>query len=155
MSATSMSKEERQSFLSLPLVAVISIPAAERGPLSVPVWYRYEPGGDVCVWTGRKTRKAQLLKEAKRISICIMDPKPPYKYITIEGSFSIEPVQFDRDVRPMALHYYGPDRGERYLKAIGGTAGVKEDILVRIHPEHWLTVDYSKLGPLPSSDSTQ
>lgn len=155
MSATSMTIEERQSFLSLPLIAVISIPHAERGPLTVPVWYRYEPGGDVCVWTSRKTRKAQLLSESQHISICIMDPKPPYKYISIEGTFSIEPVQFERDVRPMALHYYGPDRGERYLKTIGGADGVKNDILVRIHPEHWLTADYSKLGPLPVAGSVQ
>jgi len=151
MSTTSMTLAEREAFLALPLIAVISIPEPRRGPLTVPVWYRYEPGGDVCVWTGSKTRKAQLLKGTQRISICIMDPNPPYKYVTIEGPFSIESVQFERDVRQMALHYFGPKGGEDYLKAIGGPAGVTEDILVRLHPERWLTVDYSKLGPLPQS----
>ena len=151
MSSTSMTKEERQAFLEQPLVAVISIPDPGHGPLTVPVWYRYEPGGDVCVWTGSKTHKAQLLKNTQRISICIMEPKPPYKYVTMEGPFSIEPVQYERDVRPMALHYFGPEGGEDYLKAIGGAAGVTEDILVRIHPRRWFTVDYSKLGPLSQS----
>jgi hypothetical protein len=115
----------------------------------VPVWYRYEAGGDICVWTGSKTRKAQLLQGNQRISICIMDPKPPYKYVTAEGPFSIEPVQFERDVRTMALHYYGPEGGESFLKEIGGPQGVNDDILIRLHPEHWLSVDYSKLGLTP------
>jgi hypothetical protein len=44
----------------------------------------------------------------------------------------------------MALRYFGPDVGEKYLESIGGAAGVQEDILVRITPERWLTVDYSK-----------
>jgi hypothetical protein len=77
-----------------------------------------------------------------------MDPKPPYKYVTAEGPFIIEPVQFERDVRTMALHYFGPEVGERYLKEIGGAQGVTDDILIRLHPEHWLSVDYSKLGPI-------
>ena len=150
MTSTSMTQDERLAFLEKPYIAVISIPEPGRGPLTVPVWYRYEPGGDFCVWTGSRTHKARLLKNTKRISLCIMDPKPPYKYASIEGTFSIEPVQFERDVRPMALHYFGLERGEGYLKAIGGLTGVVEDILVRIHPDRWLTVDYSKLGPLPT-----
>ncbi|OGO67205.1 MAG: hypothetical protein A2Z49_11725 [Chloroflexi bacterium RBG_19FT_COMBO_56_12] len=151
MTTTIMTKDERQAFLEQPLIAVISIPEPGRGPLVVPVWYRYEPGGDVCVWTGSKSHKAQLLQGAERISICIMDPKPPYKYVSVEGPFSIEPVQFERDVRAMALHYFGPQYGESYLNDIGGPGGVTEDILIRIHPERWHTVDYSKLGPLPQS----
>ena len=153
MSATSMSLSERETFLAKPWIAVISIPEPGRGPLVVPVWYRYEPGGDFCVWTGSKTHKALLLKGAERVSLCVMDPKPPYKYISIEGPFSIEPVQFERDVRPMAVHYFGSERGAGYLQAIGGPRGVAEDILVRIHPERWLTVDYSKLGPLPEGSA--
>lgn len=143
-----MSVAERQAFLASPRVAVIAISEEGHGPLAVPVWFYYEPGGDVCVWTGRKTHKAELLAAASRISICIQEPKPPYKYVSIEGTFEIEPVQFERDVKPLAYRYFGEQRGEAYLKAIGGEAGVADDILVRIHPKRWLSVDYSKLGPL-------
>jgi hypothetical protein len=100
------------------------------------------------MWTGRNSRKARLLREAQRISVCIQDPTPPnYKYVSVEGPFSIEAVNFERDVRPMALRYFGAQGGEDYLKSIGGSAGVAHDILVRVHPERWLSVDYSKLGP--------
>ena len=145
--ATAMTIEERETFLAQPWIAVISIAEPGRGPLTVPVWYLYEPGGDVCIWTGAKTRKAGLLKTAQRISVCVQDPKPPYKYVSVEGPVSIEPVQFERDVRPMALRYFGTEMGETYLSRIGGQAGVANDILVRVKPERWLTVDYSKVTP--------
>ncbi len=146
MSATTMSIDERDKFLSQAWIAVISIPEPGRGPLTVPVWYSYQPGGDVRIWTGSGTRKARLLQAAERISVCVQDPRPPYKYVSIEGPISIEPVQFERDVRPMALHYFGPENGEKYLESIGGKEGVANDILVRVKPERWLTVDSSKLA---------
>lgn len=149
MSATAMTIEEREAFLAKPWIAVIAIAGPGRGPLAVPVWYSYAPGGDLCIWTGSKTDKARRLQAAGRISVCVQDPQPPYRYVSVEGPYSIEPVQFERDVRPMALRYFGPEMGEKYLASIGGAAGVAEDILVRLRPERWLTVDYSKLGPLP------
>ncbi len=141
---TTMTKQEREAFLAEPRVGVISISEAGRGPLTVPVWYFYEPGGEVHVWTGRNTRKAKLLQDTKRISFCVQDPNPPYKYVSVEGPVGIEPVQYERDVRRMAYRYLGQEGGDQYLKMIGGEAGVKNDILVRLRPERWLTVDYSK-----------
>jgi hypothetical protein len=147
MSATAMTVEEREAFLAKSWVAVVSIPEPGRGPLTVPVWYMYEPGGDLCIWTGPKTHKAHLLQAAKRISVCVQDQSPPYKYISIEGPFTIEPIDFERYVRPMAYRYFNPKMAELYLVDIGGKAGVANDILVRVKPERWLTVDYSKVMP--------
>lgn len=147
MAATSMTQEEREAFLAKAWVGIISIPEAGRGPLSVPVWYLYEPGGEVRIWTGRNTRKGHLLQDLPRISFCVQDPTPPYyKYVSVEGPVSIEPVDFERDVRALALRYFGAERVEGYLADIGGKEGVANDILVRLKPERWLTVDYAKLG---------
>ena len=146
MTSTAMTSEERQAFLARPWIAVISIPDAGLGPLTVPVWYLYEPGGEIRIWTGRESRKGRLLQTAQRMSVCVQEPNPPYKYVSVEGPIHIEPVNFERDVRPMALRYFGEQRGEDYLASIGGSAGVADDILVCLKPERWLTVDYSKLG---------
>ena len=146
MTSTAMTSEERQASLARPWIAVISIPDAGRGPLTVPVWYLYEPGGEIRIWTGRESRKGRLLQAAQRMSVCVQEPNPPYKYVSVEGPIHIEPVNFERDVRPMALRYFGEQRGEDYLASIGGSAGVVDDILVCLKPERWLTVDYSKLG---------
>jgi len=147
MTKASMTTQERQAFLAQTWVAVVSIPEEGRGPLTVPVWYSYTPGGEVTIWTGADSRKGRLLRSAKRISVCVQDPKPPYyRYVSVEGPVSIEPVQFERDIRPMALRYYGVEYGEQYLAMLGGQVGVAEDILVRMRPERWLTIDFSKLG---------
>jgi nitroimidazol reductase NimA-like FMN-containing flavoprotein (pyridoxamine 5'-phosphate oxidase superfamily) len=141
-----MSFQERQAFLAETRVGIISIPEYGRGPLTVPVWYDYQPGGEVCVWTGKKTRKSRLLQKVKRISFCVQDPTPPnYKYVSIEGPFTIQPVDLERDIHPMALRNYGPVDGESMFADISKSDAWKEDILVCIKPERWLTVDYSKL----------
>ncbi len=147
---TKMTVEEREAFLTEAWVGIISIPEEGRGPLSVPVWYNYQPGGDVCIWTGAKTRKALLLKKAKRISFCVQDPTPPmYKYVSVEGPFTIGPVDLERDIHAMALRYFDAAGGEAYYKDVSQGENWKSDILVCIKPERWLTVDYSKLGPPP------
>jgi hypothetical protein len=148
MSNTNMTKGEREAFLAMPWIAVVSISEAGRGPLTVPVWYAYEPGGDVHIWTGKDTYKGRLLKSVARISVCVQDPKPPYRYASVEGPVSITAVDFEQDVRPMAYRYFGKVRGDQYLASIGGSAGVTSDILVSVHPERWLTVDYSKIDSL-------
>ncbi len=111
MSTTTMTKEEREAFLAQPWIAVVSVPEPGRGPLTVPVWYGYEPGGDVHIWTGKNTHKGRLLESARRISVCVQDPQPPYRYVSVEGPVSIAPVDFEHDVRPMAYRYFGVERG--------------------------------------------
>ncbi|OGO28213.1 MAG: hypothetical protein A2136_06890 [Chloroflexi bacterium RBG_16_54_11] len=145
---TRMTVEARQAFLAETRVGVISIPEEGRGPITVPVWYHYEPGGEVRVWTGADTRKSKLLRKAMRISFCVQDDTPPnYKYVSVEGPFTIQPVDLERDIHPMALRYYGPVVGERFYADGSQGEGWKKDILVCLTPERWLTVDYSKLAP--------
>ena len=145
---TKMTVEEREAFLAETRVGIISISEEGRGPLTLPVWYNYQPGGEVCVWTGANTRKAKLLQKVTRISFCVQDPTPPmYKYVSIEGPFTIEPVDLERDIHPMAIRYFGPEGGEAYFKDVSQGENWKNDIWVRIKPERWLTVDYSKLSP--------
>lgn len=147
---TKMSIDERQAFLSETRVGIISISEEGRGPLAVPVWYNYQPGGDLCIWTGVNTRRYKLLHEVKRISFCVQDPTPPYyKYVSIEGPFTIRPVDPELDIHPMALRYYGEAAGERYFAEVSQGEDWKNSVMVCIHPERWLTVDYAKLGPLP------
>jgi nitroimidazol reductase NimA-like FMN-containing flavoprotein (pyridoxamine 5'-phosphate oxidase superfamily) len=147
---TRMSPDERQAFLAETRVGVISIPEEGRGPLTVPVWYSYQPGGEVRVWTSATSRKAGLLQEAQRISFCVQDTNPPnYRYVSIEGPFTIKPVDLERDIHSMAVRYYGIENGERYFSEVSQSDSWMKDLLVCITPERWLTVDYSKLG-LPS-----
>ena len=62
-----MTRQERESFLADLHVGIIGIAEEGRGPLTVPIWYSYAPGGEVRVVTGRTTRKAHLLGRARRL----------------------------------------------------------------------------------------
>jgi len=140
-----MTVEERQAFLSEPHVAVLSVAQPGRGPLSMPVWYLYQPDGELHVWTGATTHKARLIQKAGRFSMVVQDPRPPYKYVSLEGPVvGIEPAQLERDIRPMAHRYLGVEPGEQYIASIGGDSAGEGDILIRMRPERWYSVDYSK-----------
>ena len=138
-----MTKQERESFLADLHVGIISIPAEGRGPLTVPIWYSYAPGGEVRVVTGRTTRKAQLLGRARRFSLCAQTETPPYKYVSVEGPIvAVEAADLERDRRPLAHRYLGGAAGDRYIERT--RAETVENVLVRMRPERWLTVDYAK-----------
>ena len=47
-----MTRSEREAFLADVHVGIISIENPGRGPLSVPIWYLYEPGGEIAIVTG-------------------------------------------------------------------------------------------------------
>src|SRR4029434_2203214 len=75
-----MTKQERERFLADLHVGIISIPEEGRGPLTVPIWYSYEPGGELRVITARTSRKARLLQRAGRFRPCAQTEAPADQY---------------------------------------------------------------------------
>lgn len=144
-----MTKEEREAFLSGLHVGVLSIPDGARGPLAAPIWYSYKPGGDIVLVTGKTSRKAELLKRAKRVSLVAQSEEIPYKYVSIEGPVTaLEDADLERDVRPIAHRYLGSEAGVGYLRATRGDRA-DGDLVIRIRPQRWLSVDYAKRFQAP------
>ncbi|MDX1649774.1 MAG: pyridoxamine 5'-phosphate oxidase family protein [Myxococcota bacterium] len=142
-SPLAMTREEREAFLADVHVGVLSVAEDGRGPLAAPIWYAYEPGGELRVITERGSRKGRLLEKAGRMSLVAQTESPPYKYVSVEGPVvAIEPADRERDARPMAHRYLGAELGDRYIEATSG--GREDQVLVRMRPERWLSVDYSK-----------
>ena len=140
-----MTRAEREAFLADLHVGVISIAEPGHGPLTVPIWYDYQPGGELWVITGRDSRKGRLLDSAGRLSLCVQTETPPYRYVSVEGPIvSIEPADVERHTRPMAHRYLGKEMGDGYIAATDGPESREQSVVVRVRPERWLTVDYSK-----------
>jgi PPOX class probable F420-dependent enzyme len=138
-----MTKQEREAFLAEAHVGVISIPEPGRGPLTVPVWYAYDPGGELRVVTARTSRKGQLLARSGRFSLCAQTETAPYKYVSVEGPIvAIEDAHLERHLRPLARRYLGPQMGDQYVERTA--AEHSDNVLVRMRPERWLTVDFGK-----------
>jgi PPOX class probable F420-dependent enzyme len=140
-----MTKQEREAFLADVHVGVISIPDEGRGPLTVPIWYAYESGGELRVVTARGSRKGRLLARAGRFSLCAQTETPPYKYVSVEGPIiATEAADLERDLRPLAHRYLGAAMGDRYIENTRDAHEQAENVLIRMRPERWLTVDYAK-----------
>ena len=140
-----MTKQEREAFLAEVHVGVISIAEIGRGPLTVPIWYNYEAGGEIRIMTGRESRKGRLLAHAGRFSLCAQTESPPYKYVSVEGPIvSTEAADIERDLRPLARRYLGKEGGDRYVEETRNLPTHSDNVLIRMRPERWLTTDYSK-----------
>jgi|SRR5215470_3566965 len=141
----SMTKAEREAFLAEVRIAIISVAEPGRGPLTVPIWYRYEPGGDICFATGGRSKKADLIRRAGRLSLCVQTETAPYQYVSVEGPVTLAEIDWERDIRQVAYRYLGEQMGEMYLQMTAEEREQAGNVLVRLTPQRWLTVDYRKM----------
>jgi nitroimidazol reductase NimA-like FMN-containing flavoprotein (pyridoxamine 5'-phosphate oxidase superfamily) len=143
--SVAMTQNECQAFLANDLVAIMSVQRDRRGPLSAPVWYAYDPGGEVQIWTGGDSVKTRLARKAGRFTVCVQLASPPYKYVTVDGPVvAIDKIDFDKELRPLVHRYLGQEEGDQYLDELGGREGLEDDVLIRMAPEHWYSEDHSR-----------
>lgn len=138
-----MTRAEREAFLAEVHVGVLSVNQSYGGPLAVPVWYSYEPGGNVNVITGATSRKGRCVMEAGRFTLCVQTEVAPYKYVSVEGAVtSTEPTVDPEDRRLMAHRYLGAEFGDLYLQSTEEEAA--GNVMFRMTPESWMTTDFAK-----------
>ena len=137
----SMSTEERESFLADLHVGIICINRSGKGPLSVPIWYDYEPGGDLWVMTNSNSIKGKLLSKTDRFSLCAQTEAPPYKYVSVEGPYTTS-ASTDEKLLHMAVRYLGEEQGRAYAAS---SASDDSSLIFSMQPETWLSVDYTKM----------
>ncbi len=136
-----MTHTERETFLAALHVGVLGISSPDRGPVLLPVWYSYEPGGDILFITNKNAKKVKHLEREGRFTLCVQDESPPYSYVSVEGPIiSIEDADHERELTPIARRYLGKERGDAYVNE---TSGDKE-LLIRMRPARWSTADYGK-----------
>jgi nitroimidazol reductase NimA-like FMN-containing flavoprotein (pyridoxamine 5'-phosphate oxidase superfamily) len=139
-----MTRAEREGFLADLHVGVISIEQTNAPPLTVPIWYDYEPDIGVWVLTGEESVKGRALRAAGRYTLCAQTEQPPaYQYVSVEGPVtSVRPADREKDSRRMAHRYFGKELGDRYIDAQSEDGS----LVFTMAPERWRTVDYRKLA---------
>lgn len=135
-----LSKEERELFLAEPHVAALSVSAGDkRGPLTVPIWYQYTPGGEPWIHTGLGSRKHRLIEAAGEFTLMVDRLEPTVRYVAVDGIVgSIEPATDDELVE-MVRRYMPPDKVDGYLEFARREHG--EAVRVTMRPVHWLSAD--------------
>ena len=136
-----MTEDEKEQFLAGVHVGVVGINNPGRGPLTAPVWYWYQPGGELWFETQPSSRKGKLMQIGTRISLCAQDENPPYKYVSVEGPI-VDIAVDDPDLHelPMAIRYLGEKGGRDYVAGLPQEAEWKRYIM---RPERWLSMDGS------------
>jgi nitroimidazol reductase NimA-like FMN-containing flavoprotein (pyridoxamine 5'-phosphate oxidase superfamily) len=144
-----LTEQEREAFLADLHVATLSVASgSDRPPLTVPIWYGYQPGGTLTFFTGaqgRKARKSRLIEQAGVLSLSVQQETPPYQYVTVEGTV----IQTDRppsaeQVLAILRRYLPEEMAQGFLQAeLGRPPGDSELVLYTVRPDRWLTFDFS------------
>lgn len=138
-----MTRAEREAFLAGVHVGVLSVAAGDdRGPLIAPLWYSYEPGGLVRFRSLPETRKAGLIRETGRASLCVQSEVLPYRYVTVEGPATQTDRQPD-EAWNRALHhrYLGPEVGDQVAEATAEM--LADEVVFELQPQRWTSSDYT------------
>jgi hypothetical protein len=143
MTDASLSVGDREMFLAEPHIAALSVSAGpDRGPLTLPIWYQYQPGGEAWVLTEAKSRKVRLIEAAGRFSLMVVRRMPTNRYVSVEGPVARMLPGTDELLREITERYLPPDRVPAYLEFAHAELG--EQVAVYLRPERWLTAD---MGP--------
>ncbi|HEU0191643.1 MAG TPA: pyridoxamine 5'-phosphate oxidase family protein [Mycobacterium sp.] len=135
-----LTKDQREQFLAEPHIAALSVDAGGgRGPLTVPMWYQYAPGGQPWVLTGEGSRKVQLIEAAGCFTLMVQRTEPTLRYVVVDGTADrIEPGTDDHHIE-LAHRYLPPGRAEKYLEF--ALAELPPHVVIHLRPQHWIGAD--------------
>jgi len=138
-----LSAHDREQFLAEPHIAALSVSAgADRGPLTVPIWYQYVPGGEVWVLTAAESRKARLIAAAGRFSLMVERLEPTARYVSVEGPVTRTTPATDELLLEITARYLPQEKIPAYIEC--AKAELDDQITIYLRPQRWLSAD---LGP--------
>jgi len=135
-----LSVRDRELFLAEPHIAALSVSAGPgRGPLTVPVWYQYAPGGEAWVLTEAASRKARLIEAAGRFTLMVQRVSPTNRYVSVEGPVTRTVPETDELLLEISTRYLPPGKVPAYMELAKAEFGPQVAIYLR--PERWLASD--------------
>ncbi|MGW2558255.1 pyridoxamine 5'-phosphate oxidase family protein [Streptomyces sp. NPDC001514] len=139
-----LTREECEQFLAQPHYAALAVAAgAERGPLTVPIWYQYEPGGEVWIMTGADSRKYELISAAGRFSLLVDQIEPTIRYVSVEGPMTRTAPGTHELLREISARYLPAEKVDGYVDFAEKNHG--EQVVIHMRPERWLSADLGSL----------
>lgn len=131
---------ERELFLAEPHVAALSVSGGQdRGPLTIPIWYQYEPGGLTWILVEAGSRKVPMIKKAGRFTLMVDRIWPTTRYVSVEGSVTRIVPGTREQLREMSERYLPPQKARAYVEL--AEAEFDEQIAIYMRPQRWLSSD--------------
>lgn len=129
-----MSEEQMRNFLLAEPAHTgkVATVRADGRPHVAPIWYTVE-GDELLFTTWHDTVKAANLGHQGNVAICVDDEKPPFSYVIVEGTATVEEAAPD-------LQYWATRIAARYMgdaqaDAFGKRNAVPGEWLVRVQIE--------------------
>ena len=143
MTDSRLSLRDRELFLAEPHIAALSVSAGQdRGPLTLPIWYQYAPGGEPWVLTEVGSRKARLIEAAGRFTLMVERTMPTVRYVSVEGPVARMVPGTDEMLREITARYLPAEKVPAYIEF--ATTELGQHVAIYLRPQRWLTAD---LGP--------
>jgi len=94
----------------LPTFANLATLMADGSPQVTPVWWDYD-GTHVIINTAKGRVKDRNMRRDPRVSLAILDPKNPYRYLEIRGRVDVVTEEgADAHIDKQAKKYLGKDK---------------------------------------------
>jgi PPOX class probable F420-dependent enzyme len=130
-----MPRDAFERFVSKPWIAVLSWLSPRGEVRSTPVWYEHKGGGRFWLHTNIESVKLKALRKSPGVTLCIQDPAPPYRYITVRAKARIiddAKAGFELDSR-LSRRYLGRQGGKYYMENVYPTLE-SDSCIVELEP---------------------
>jgi hypothetical protein len=145
-SLMAMRPDEREHFLAGVHIGIVAYATATpAAPLASPVWYWYEPGGDVVFVTAARSLKALHLAALGTATFLVQDEDPPQRFVGVSGPVSVTAGASPATRRTIARRYLPEDAVEGFLAMTPSDAVAT----ISLTPTTWWSTDFGKLATAP------
>lgn len=103
-----LADEQRKFLQENPFVGIVTTLRADGSPHSTIVWVDVEDG-TVGFNTARGRAKERHLSQDPRVSMLVVDPNNPYKWVAVTGRAQLTEEGADRQIDKLAKKYLGKD----------------------------------------------
>jgi PPOX class probable F420-dependent enzyme len=100
--------DKQEQFLENPYVGVVTTLRDDGSPHSTVVWVDREDGA-VSFNTARGRAKERHVARDPRISLLVVDPQDPYKWVAVSGQAELVDEGADEQIDKLAKKYLGED----------------------------------------------
>ena len=101
--------EEQKRFLDNPFVGVVTTLRPDGSPHSTVVWVD-RLDGELSFNTARGRAKDRYLSADPRVSLLVVDPGDPYRWLSVSGTAELTEEGADAQIDKLASKYLGRDR---------------------------------------------
>lgn len=112
---------------------------------AVPVTYAYDDG-EFLMGTQGESRKAQNVVRNGSVTLTIDDRVPPYKAVMIYGTARVDRSSVEDTRTRILTRGMSEDQAREFVRLMGE---VFDSLVIRVRPNHVVSVDYSQEGFLP------